>query len=175
MHEDASEMLANLVSLYKNGKPCPWRVASAARLKAIWKSAAELGFVRDEKGLDEIADLFVNNIQRIQINNIISGHEAVSADEELAEYFDKDEIEAFVDWAIETPTGGWRISDYGIEPLMRLASLLIGEDPDAEEKLQLCDAILNVVHPRSDLASWFVQGGSMTASELADYIQTPEA
>jgi len=36
-----------------------------------------------------------------------------------------------------------------------------------EEKLVLLDQMLNVVHRRSDIANWFVEGGSHALSQLS--------
>ncbi len=163
--ENQSELLDNLVSLYKNDQPCPWVIVPAARIKAVWKSSAKTGFVRNAKALDAIAEQFRHNIMQLMVNNEISGHTEAQPKDFLEEYFEDDEIEAFVDWAIETETGGWRISDYGIDKLVSLA-YLIRDCRTPEETLMVCDAILNVTHPRSDLASWFVEGGSRTMSEL---------
>lgn len=164
VHEVASKMTAE----YRSGVPHqPWRVVPAQRLITIWKNAARDGFVRDEKGLDEIAQQMVENVARLFLNNEVSEHGTISTAQAIETYFDGswiDDHEAFVEWAIETPTG-WRISDYGIGPLCRLAFELL-ENPPAEEKLVLIDRMLNVTHQRSDLASWFVEGGTATLDRL---------
>ena len=36
-----------------------------------------------------------------------------------------------------------------------------------EEKLLLIDRMLNVVHQRSDIAEWFVEGGSRALAQLS--------
>ena len=36
-----------------------------------------------------------------------------------------------------------------------------------EEKIVIIDQILNVAHQRSDLASWFIEGGSYSLSKLS--------
>jgi len=61
--------------------------------------------------------------------------------------------------------GGF-ISDYGLEPLMKLLSELL-RSTTPEEKLLIIDRILNVVHQRSDIAEWFVEGGSKALSQLS--------
>ena len=38
---------------------------------------------------------------------------------------------------------------------------------DYEKKLLLIDSILNIVHQRSDLATWFVQGGRESLTQLS--------
>ncbi len=59
-----------------------------------------------------------------------------------------------------------RISDYGLEPLFKLLCKLV-EDKTSESKLVTIDRILNVVHQRSDIAGWFIEGGSNSLLELS--------
>lgn len=167
--EREQEMLEQVVQEWHcSGSPtAQWQVVPAARLIRIWKDAAELGFVRDESGLARIAELMVENVLRISVNNLVSGHQPATPEDVLDGLVEPADQEAFVDWAINTETGGWRISDYGIEPLFKLAALLT-ETNDPMQKLAVVDRMLNVVHPRSDLASWFVEGGSRTLLQLSE-------
>jgi hypothetical protein len=165
-YSDKEETLGFLVSAYKSGQHNRWRVVPANLLLTTWRNWQKLGFVRSEKAINVIADRFRKNTILIAINNEISGHESVDPKTMLDEYFSEDEMEAFVDWAIECETG-WRISDYGIDRLIKY-SCLLDDASSPEEKLLLCDAILNVTHQRSDLASWFVEGGTRTMSELSN-------
>ena len=168
--EAEAEMLARMVHEYRSGKSpirAAWKVVPAARLTRIWRDAAMAGFVRDEKGLLAIRDRLVENYLRIAVNTFISGHSEAYPDEALAEHFATgEESEAFVDWAIETEAGGWRISDYGLDRLFRLAAAA-SEEADPKRILVICDLMLNVTHQRSDLASWFVEGGSATLDAIA--------
>jgi len=59
-------------------------------------------------------------------------------------------------------------SDYGTRPLQQLAFELKRED-DYSQKLVIIDKMLNVVHQRSDLASWFIEGGSQALSDISGY------
>jgi len=77
--------------------------------------------------------------------------------------------ERFFDYYLTDPkTGHLYISDYGLTPIMTQANKLYAEQI-SEKKVVLIDSILNVVHQRSDLASWFVQGGSAALSDLSGY------
>jgi hypothetical protein len=58
------------------------------------------------------------------------------------------------------------MSDYGLEPLLKLLYDLMRTDVP-EQELVLIDRMLNVVHMRSDIASWFVEGGSRSLSQLS--------
>jgi hypothetical protein len=163
------EMLETMISEYKSGRwpdGAPWRVVSAERLTKIWKDAAQLGFIRDEKGLLSIRDRFIENFLRISVNTAIAGHATYTYSEVLDDHFDTEaEKEAFVSWAVNCETG-WRLSDYGLKDLFRLCSVA-SEASDPNELHVVCDLILNVAHQRSDLASWFVAGGAKTLSSLA--------
>lgn len=55
--------------------------------------------------------------------------------------------------------GHWLVSDYGLPKLMVLGHLLVNEI-DVNQILILINKILNVTHPRSDLAELFIIGGS---------------
>jgi hypothetical protein len=68
-------------------------------------------------------------------------------------------------WDSEGIKGGF-ISDYGLEPLIKLVRQLHATT-SPEEKLVLIDQMLNVVHQRSDIANWFVEGGSRALAQLS--------
>jgi hypothetical protein len=63
--------------------------------------------------------------------------------------------------------GGF-VSDYGLRPLMKLLYKLLNSD-EPEETLTIIDKMLNVIHQRSDIAAWFVQGGSNSLDKLSGY------
>jgi len=74
----------------------------------------------------------------------------------------------FFDYYMNDPKGkmGGFISDYGLKPLEELlVQLLRATSP--EEKLLIIDRMLNVVHQRSDIADWFVEGGSHALAQLS--------
>jgi hypothetical protein len=71
-------------------------------------------------------------------------------------------------YLVDPKSGHIYLSDYGLPAIMQLTGQLYGEQ-SPEIKVQIIDKILNVVHQRSDLASWFVQGGSRALSDLSGY------
>jgi len=168
-HEMAYQVAERIAAAYLNGAPeHPWNVVPAATLLRVWKSHAALGVVRDERTLDDIAAVFIDNTLRLSVNTELAAHGSLSTEEALESYDLADRIsdpEAFVAWAIDTPAG-WRISDGAIAPLTRYAARLI-EGPQTDEKMMILDTMLGITHPRSDLASWFVEGGQTTLSRLA--------
>jgi hypothetical protein len=77
--------------------------------------------------------------------------------------------ERLFDYYLTDPKSGHLyISDYGLPAIEQLAAQLYGET-SPEQKVVTIDKILNVVHQRSDLASWFVEGGSRALSDLSGY------
>ena len=73
----------------------------------------------------------------------------------------------FFEFYGEDPKSGQAyISDYGLEPLEKyLQQLRRLSRP--EDKVVMIDKMLNVVHMRSDMASWFVEGGSNALAQLS--------
>lgn len=61
--------------------------------------------------------------------------------------------------------GQWILSDYGLDKLTKLAFDLLGET-SSENKLLLLDRVLNVIHQRSDLSSYFIKGGKQVLDSL---------
>ena len=85
-----------------------------------------------------------------------------------------DEIKnKFYDYYMEDPKINQAyISDYGLKPLVSLSyELFRTEEP--KQKITTIDKMLNIVHQRSDMASWFIQGGSQALSQLSGY-EDPE-
>ena len=77
--------------------------------------------------------------------------------------------EKFFEYYLTDPKSGHLyITDYGLTPIMTQASKLYIED-NPIQKVVLIDSILNIAHQRSDLASWFIQGGSRALSDLSGY------
>jgi len=71
-------------------------------------------------------------------------------------------------WDKEEKLGGF-ISDYGLKPLQKLVKdLMLSNTP--EKELVIVDKMLNIIHMRSDIAAWFVEGGSSALSDLSGYV-----
>jgi len=133
---------------------------NTSRMKKIWRDYARTGVVRDERGVDDILDDFLEKTVRIDVNNYLSGH---TSGDPLLEFKDREipipkDIDDRIDVAIADINGHWMISDYGINKLASLIHQAMMAT-DYEAKLLALDAMLNIVHQRSNLAAWFVQGG----------------
>jgi hypothetical protein len=150
----------------------PWRVIPARSLITCWNQHARTGQVRNPRALGRIVEQMLVNVARLTITTELSGHTQMSFEDTLESYgyegsFETEpEREKFIDWAVDTPEGHWRLSDYGLKPLQALAVELIATD-NPDQQLVLLDRMLNVTHQRSDLAAWFVQGGTATLNQLA--------
>jgi hypothetical protein len=220
----------------------PWRLISYPRLKRIWEEWAKFGFVRDEKGLQQIIDVMESNTIKLSVITMLTGHTPENPDEYyedawgeyvekvIKQYYrdeakkderhhskDPDQLEfnwgkedgkrkevevdridnpflvdildgieiklisfeelkkhlmdklqrQFFYYYIEDPESGqMRISDYGLKPLVDLTSEL-RETHNTSRKVVIIDKMLNVVHQRSDLASWYVRGGSNALADLS--------
>lgn len=171
LYMDIAEQILNeyQANLGNKGYKQKWEVVPAARLIKIWNDYAKTSVVRDEKGIDDIAWIITKNIYKLQVNTLLCGHESdnpvefakgILGDELPEDFFDQQES------FFEDEKGAWRLSDYAMKPLVvERDKLEMAQTP--EQKLQIVDRILNIVHARSDLSSWFVQGGTKTLNQLA--------
>jgi hypothetical protein len=104
---------------------------------------------------------------------VISENE-IESDEEAKEKLYENLKEKFFNYYSEDPNSGQSyISDYGLPQLEKLCVKLL-EESIPETKLLIIDQMLNVVHQRSDLASWFVKGGTDALSEISGSVSTIE-
>lgn len=148
-------------------KEQPWQVVPFPRLKRIWEDYIKFGFVRDERGLDMIDKIIQDNIIKLYLNTELIGAVNYSPQEYFDDYDITDEIKSeFYDYI--TKYSDYAFNDFGGKR-KGLTTLLVElrKTSVPEEKLVIIDQILNVVHQRSDLASWFVEGGSRALSQLS--------
>jgi hypothetical protein len=152
----------------KEGEIQKWNPIPLSRIKHTWQSYSELGFVRNARVVDDIADDIVQKIATLDANTTLMGHTPIDPVEALDAYGLKMSnalSDKLTDY-LTTEKGNWRISDYGLEKLQKIAVDIIASKTP-EEKLLLIDRVLNVVHQREDLAAWFVEGGRNSLDELA--------
>ena len=145
-----------------------WSVIPFATVKKIWEDYAEFGFVRDEIGINNIANQMLKNLARLQASTDLSGHSQFSTEDFCEENgykpIDGNNFDFYNNF-LETPYGT-PISDFGLKPLWNLADELIYAK-NAEDKLIAIDKMFNIVHQRGDLAALFVEGGSTALSQLS--------
>ena len=173
-YEEHDENIRNQVYDFNESKPGDrqsWRVIPAGRLKKIWADHARMGFVRDIKGIEMMQDIIIENVRKAQANTMLMGHTTHSPNDWLEENemtMNETDEHDYSDWAVDDK-GAWRISDYALGNLVNGAlELIYAKTP--EEKLAKIDWILNVIHMRSDIAAWFVEGGSRTLDELSSQV-----
>ena len=245
--------------LYKNNddfsKNIYWPVIPFNSLKKVWEDYIRYGFVRNEKILEKIERIMVNNVIRLHAFTYLFGHTSddpsgvydehighfideyikcfrkkhphpdekekqfyhpnqlqidfdnetgkgykpgqysdtpdtecynkydnikylneicerddlyILPDDQLRERLMNEMDDKFSDYATDPKSGHLYMSDYGLKPLQELVVKLRNEE-SPEQRLVIVDKMLNVVHMRSDLASWFVDGGSSSLSSLSGY------
>lgn len=155
-----------------------WKRIPAGRLKKVWLDFGRNGFIRDERGMDEIAGRMMELIVRLSVTNDLSAHSSRQPEDILADYdyqFTPEQIEALQEMLVDEH-GHWLVSDYGLDPLQGVYYQIFKADT-AEEKLYAVDRGLNIIHQRSDLSALFVEGGQKTLLDVANQggYQTPES
>lgn len=122
--------------------------------------------VKTAKDKESLKNILMSYSKKYRIKDVVSDNGFF--DKYKADYISPEPngyVEDFYDWTVDK-NGIDIMSDYGLEPLINLLyKLKTSKTP--EEKLLTIDRMLNVVHQRSDLASWFVEGGSKALSQLS--------
>ena len=154
----------------QEGTNMSWSVIPFNQLKKIWEDYVTYGVVHNTRGLDTIVEKILRNLARLQASTELAGHTSgPSAEETFEEHgyepVDGKNIDFYFDF-LNTEFGA-PVSDYGLDPLWKLAEQLMSAQT-YEEKLVLVDQMLNVVHQRGDLAALFIEGGSYSLSELSE-------
>ena len=157
----------------KKGTPMSWQVIPKARVMKIWQDFARDGFVRDERGMDYIANLMLVNLAKLTASTALCGHEKgldVCDKEEMCDRGFKPINGKNYDFFFNyfSTKHGEPLSDYGLNKLWKFAEKLAGAT-DYTEKIMLVDQMLSVVHQRGDLAALFVEGGRAFLEELKNW------
>lgn len=169
----------------ENGETQPWSVVPAAKVKKLWNDFVRDGYVRDEKGMDKIAERTIQNVIQICVNtDLLTGPvgdinrkiwESIEDKErgfwgdspsgmDIASYLSMDGVED----KVYGNSDATRTSDFGIR--LSDAYNLISAFT-AEGKLVAVDQLFNKVHQRYDLASVFIEGGRETLDEMAGRVK----
>lgn len=171
-------LVTNYVAQAGPHRRVTWPYIRAARLVRIWLDYGKTGVLRDEKGMATIAHQALNLIARLYAATEISGHVSYNVRPEVEELFGArltdGEWDDFLG-ALVDADGRDFLSDYAFQWLMPLYVKLYTADT-AEAQLHIVDRILNVVHQRSDLSRFFVEGGQHTLHVIATQggYQTPD-
>ena len=73
----------------------------------------------------------------------------------------------FYDW-MQMPDGSDAWSDYGLRPLFEILQEYNDNKSTPEQTLVLINRALDVSHPRGDMASIFIEGGSRTLTQISN-------
>lgn len=168
LDEIKSEILHNFFTDRKKGIiQQPWKVVPYARLKKIWEDFMRTGIVRDTRGLEMIEDIISDNILKLYVNTELVGHTPANPDYDFQEYgYTEEDKEQFFDYIDKY--SDYAFSDFGGRRLGLITLLIhLRKARTPEEKVPILDQILNVTHWTSDLAAWFVEGGSHSLSDLS--------
>jgi hypothetical protein len=163
-----TDILTGFLQDKKRGiKEQPWQLIPFNRLKKIWEDYMTYGHVRDTRGLEMIENIVTDNILKLYVNTELVGHTEHDPGEDFDDYnYSEQDREDFADYIDKF--SDYAFSDFGgsrLGLLTLLGHLRKAKTP--EEKVPIIDQILNVVHQRSDLAEWFVEGGSRALSQLS--------
>lgn len=149
-----------------------WKYLPLPRVKKIWSDYAKSGLVADEKGLDGIATIVIENIAKVYVNTILSGHTEIDPKYDVAEILsDRMDIAEF-DWdslyeyITDDVSGHMRISDYAMNDLISDAARILDANTDVDKLISI-DRAFNRIHRRSDIAGWFLPGGARDLLELS--------
>jgi len=176
LHELEDDVLIEVIDEWKKHKGDEnarqaWRVIPSGLLKKEWNYNAETGLVHD-KVIDKIVEIIIENYLKLYINTVLFGHTSLSpyayAECFISEDMTEEDFEEFLEdfeWFACDEKLNWRISDFGIEKLGNCVMAILTED-DYNKKTAYADMALSVVHQRSDLSSWFVEGGYNTLQGL---------
>lgn len=161
-------------------KRIKWDLIPKDKLVSTWNSFAKFGFVRNESAVDDIAIIAIMNVAKIYVITVLAGHTEMSPADYVREKLDDEDEHTPAEEILEDAydrdfltdkNGAMLISDFALKKMTDLAVDIIAHKK-SEDKLIAIDMLLNLAHQRSDLASWFVEGGSSTLSQLFDRKET---
>lgn len=166
------ELLSELIRDFEAGRALRWPLLSKDQVHRVWSDFARDGYVRDERALDRSYDSLRDNAVRLWIATTVAGHEATSIECYLEDELPLDRQEPFCNWLVDYEDG-WRVSDYGLNPLYTALALAFeARTPGA--KLKYLDRALNVTHMRGDLSKLFIAGGRSSVMDLEEAIGVAE-
>ncbi len=156
-----------------------WETIPLGVFKRQWEEFIKWGFVKPNyiETLENIEKVITQNILKITVNTELAGHSQVNPEYEWREHLEgrvpENKMEKYIKYLeehfgdfITESHGQMRISDYGLIPLQnKLSELRKINVP--EKKLAKIDEILSVIHMRSDIASWFIEGGTKALAQLS--------
>lgn len=163
------DMVERLTADFRAGRPLDWPVVPRSRLHRVWSDFARDGYVRDEEALENIFSCIRDNAVHLRLSTIAGGHESLDPETVFGDDIPPERMAAFCDWLVESGDG-WRISDYGLEPIETAVALAF-EARTPAARLKYLDRALHVTHQRGDLSKLFVEGGRRTVMALDEALE----
>ena len=152
----------------------------AALAKRIWLEYGKRNTISDTNGLDKIAEIMLDGIAALRVATQLQGHtdDGMGYHEMFDEVYEWDEEETdkkvdpeklyqFLTVQLDGEHEMEFLSDYGLKPLERLVPQIADEE-DPVKRLHALDRAFNVIHQRSDLSAFFIEGGRKTLLDIAN-------
>jgi len=185
LYDQETDMIFHIIHEWncnkgKENKLQYWELLNPKMIAKEWEYNYKTGAVH-EKIINKIQNVCIDNYLKLYINTVLFGHTSLHPFDYLESYlpedeeWDKDKVDEWLEdfeWFACDDNWNWKISDYAIDEMQRLLVNLIAEE-DYTKKLFWIDQILNVVHQRSDLSSWFIDGGYHGLNIIFDQIGLP--
>jgi hypothetical protein len=163
------------------------RIPKAALVK-VWGEYAKYGRDPDPELVDKLCMMMVKGIAVLSVCTRLQGHTDDGSDhysvfkdtfswerEETYQRVNEDDLYAYlvVDIGFHNRSDTISMwSDFGVRPLQALVPGLLSDHFTPVQRMRVLDQALNVVHQRSDLAAFFVEGGSQTLRYVCDFVQS---
>ena len=179
-HERLDKIKYRMLRSFLDNPKGKWRLIKvpASRVKKIWLEFGKRNTITDLNGLDKIAESLLDGICSLRVASQLYGHtdDGLGYTEMFEDVFDWDEEETRKNvneddlYEFLTVVTGKNqtedfLSDYGLRPLENLVPR-IADESDPIKRLYAIDRAFNVIHQRSDLAAFFIDGGSKTMLEI---------
>ena len=148
-----------------------WELLKLSDLKLLWEEYMRTGLVFKRKLFEKVENTVINNVIKLKINTELCGHTQLDPKELIDDCYG-DEEDSGIDinkndnFFIDPACGQYRISDYAMDKLEEKVLELFLADTE-EKKIVIIDQVLNICHRRSDLSTWFVEGGARSLDELS--------
>jgi hypothetical protein len=164
------------------------RIPKAALTK-VWGEYAKYGREPDPELVDKLCMMMVKGIATLRVCTQLQGHtdDGLGYHEVFDDVFEwsRDEVDARVSeddlyqyLVVDVGDSPDRsdtiemLSDYGLRPLESLVGALLNDSLEPVQRLMVLDRALNVIHQRSDLSAFFIEGGKQTLLYIANFIQS---
>jgi hypothetical protein len=152
----------------------PWTLVERDEILKVLRPYMKRGFVPEEckEALEGVRCVFIENAVKIKFNTEMMNHTCLDPREIVEAYGFEWRMNVDVKlcrWCSEREDGlgHWRLSDSCDNKLLNKAAALYAAKDD-EEKVQCINEMMQFVHRRGVLTSWFVRGGAVALDEISN-------